>query len=291
MKVNLVSDLHLEFGYQELPGGEVLILSGDIAEARTILKAKQGYEADKAKVMDNHFYRGWEFFVDECSKYKRVFYVMGNHEHYHGRFDKTYHELKSVLPDNVIVLEKEHLEYNGVVFMGATLWTDLNRGDPVTTYTVKNGMNDYRVITNYYVDKGLYHKLTPEHTFHEHKKTLAYFKKTLDENVDKPFVILTHHAPSFQSVADEFKYDKHMNGGYASELSEFILDHPQIKIWTFGHMHHRHRYYMGDTLLVANPKGYCGHESSAADFVVKTIDLDNMPAKNTVENDYNWRLF
>ena len=38
MKINLVSDLHLEFGYQELPGGEVLILAGDIAEARSIKK-------------------------------------------------------------------------------------------------------------------------------------------------------------------------------------------------------------------------------------------------------------
>ena len=38
MKVSLVSDLHLEFGYQEMPGGEVLILAGDIAEARSISK-------------------------------------------------------------------------------------------------------------------------------------------------------------------------------------------------------------------------------------------------------------
>lgn len=262
MKINLVSDLHLELGYQELPGGELLILSGDIAEARTILKAKSGYEADTAKVMDNHFYRGWEFFVDECSKYEKVLYVMGNHEHYHGRFDKTYHELRAVLPDNVVLLEKEHIEHNGVIFMGATLWTDLNRGDPITVYTVKNGMNDYRVVTNYYRDKGLYHKLVPEYTFYEHTKTLEYFRKTLDENKDTPFVILTHHAPSFQSVAEEYKGETHMNGGYASELSEFILDHPQIKYWTHGHMHTPVAYNCGECKIMANPRGYTPYQDN-----------------------------
>ena len=36
MKIELASDLHLEFGPLELPGGEVLILAGDICEYRTL---------------------------------------------------------------------------------------------------------------------------------------------------------------------------------------------------------------------------------------------------------------
>ena len=38
MKINYMSDLHLEFGYQPLPGGDVLILAGDICEARSYIK-------------------------------------------------------------------------------------------------------------------------------------------------------------------------------------------------------------------------------------------------------------
>ena len=36
MRVNLISDLHLEFGDLELPGGDVLILGGDIVEAKNL---------------------------------------------------------------------------------------------------------------------------------------------------------------------------------------------------------------------------------------------------------------
>ena len=36
MKVNVISDLHLEFDDLELPGGDVLILSGDVCEAKNL---------------------------------------------------------------------------------------------------------------------------------------------------------------------------------------------------------------------------------------------------------------
>jgi hypothetical protein len=185
-----------------------------------------------------------------------VFYVIGKHEHYHGRFDKTYNELKAMMPDNVVLLEKECFEYEGILFLGATLWTDLNKGDPITVYTMKGFMNDYKVVQNFYADKGLYYKLTPEHTFEEHRKTKEYFKFMLEEKRDVPVVVITHMAPSFQSVNQKFKHETTTNGGYASELSEFILDHPNIKVWVHGHMHDPVDYKIGDTRILANPRGY-----------------------------------
>jgi hypothetical protein len=181
---------------------------------------------------------------------------MGNHEHYHHRFDKTYNDLKAILPENVTILEKECFEYEGVLFLGATLWTDLNKGDPITVYTMKGFMNDYKCVQNFYADKGLYHKLTPEHTFAEHRKTKEYFKIILEMNRDKPVVVITHMAPSFQSVNEKFKHETTTNGGYASDLSEFILDHDNIKVWVHGHMHDPVDYKIGDTRVIANPRGY-----------------------------------
>ena len=245
MRVNLVSDLHLEFGQQTLPGGEVLILAGDICEYRE-LKNNEMVEL---------------FFTTQCSKYDRVFMVMGNHEHYHHKFHKTYDDLKAILPTNVILLENEMVEYNGVVFLGATLWTDLNKGDPVTAFTLKGFMNDYKVVQNYYPERGLYYKLTPEWTAETHEKTKQYFKIVLDQHKDKPVVVVTHHAPSFASVNEKFKHETTTNGGYASELSEFILDNPQIKVWCHGHMHDPVDYMIGDTRIVANPRGYLPWEA------------------------------
>jgi len=245
MRVNLVRDLHLVFGQQTLPGGEVLILAGDICEYRE-LKNNEMVEL---------------FFTTQCSKYDRVFMVMGNHEHYHHKFHKTYDDLKAILPTNVILLENEMVEYNGVVFLGATLWTDLNKGDPVTAFTLKGFMNDYKVVQNYYPERGLYYKLTPEWTAETHEKTKQYFKIVLNQHKDKPVVVVTHHAPSFASVNEKFKHETTTNGGYASELSEFILDNPQIKVWCHGHMHDPVDYMIGDTRIVANPRGYLPWEA------------------------------
>ena len=260
MKISLVSDLHLEFGYQEMEGGDVLILAGDIAEARTITKQLHStrvlpYTPGKMNAYD--------FFYHECAKYKQVFYVQGNHEHYHGRFDKTYEELKCAMPSNVRVLENEIVEYEGVMFLGATLWTDLNKGDPITVHSIKSFMNDYRVIQNFYADTGLYYKLTPEATLAAHRYSREYFKLMLAEHRDKPFVVITHMAPSFASVNEKYIRDTTINGGYASELSEFILDNDNIRVWVHGHMHDPVDYMIGETRILANPRGYVGHEDTS----------------------------
>lgn len=254
MNIQFVSDLHLDVsGYLDLPGGDVLILAGDICEAKELRK-----EFHQTKLLDREpgAFPCHDFFEFVVPKYKKVFMVMGNHEHYRGRFDKTYDELKSLLPANVTLLENECEEYEGVVFLGATLWTDLNKGDPITVYTIKNFMNDYKVVQNFYPAKGLYHKLTPDHTFEVHRKTKQYFKTILELNRDKPVVVITHMAPSFKSVNEKYLHDTVTNGGYASELSEFILDHDNIKVWVHGHMHDPVDYMIGDTRVLANPRGY-----------------------------------
>jgi hypothetical protein len=57
-----------------------------------------------------------------------------------------------------------------------------------------------------------------------------------------------------------------MNGGYHSRLSDFILDHPNIKVWCHGHMHNFTDYMVGDTRVLANPRGYKGYEAIAETF-------------------------
>ena len=259
MKIQVLSDLHLDVsGPMTLPGGEVLILAGDICEARNIRPDREEF---------------YNFFHIECAKYDRVFYVIGNHEHYHGRFDKTYNYIKSVMPNNVTLLEQEYEEYNGVIFLGATLWTDLNKGDPVTMYSIKSMMNDYKVVQNFYSDRQLYHKLTPDVTYKTHKDTVAYFQKILAEKRDRPIVVITHMAPSFMSVNEKYKNDTTNNGGYASDLSDIILDNSNIKVWVHGHMHDPVDYMIGDTRVLANPRGYIPWEAGNGFDINCTFDV------------------
>lgn len=259
LEISLCSDLHLEFNYQELPGGEVLILAGDICEARSMSRA---FHQTKPYPREAGGYPCWDFFEFECAKYEKVFYILGNHEHYHGRFDKTYNELKTLLPANVTLLEDQVEEYQGVMFMGSTLWTDLNKNDSLTAFHLKQNMNDYKVVQNHYVTRDVYHKLTPEHTAGIHYKTLQYFKLMLQEHRDKPFVVITHHAPTHESTNERYKYDYLMNGGYVSDLSDLILDNENIKVWVHGHTHDAVDYMVGSTKVLSNPRGYSGHEDT-----------------------------
>ena len=268
LKISLCSDLHLEFGYQELEGGDILIIAGDVCEYRTLSKQ---FHSTKVLPYIPGKLNAYDFFYHECAKYKKVFYVLGNHEFYHHRFDKTYDLLKSMMPPNVTLLEKQAEEYEGVLFVGATTWTDCNKIDWASIWTLKQSMNDYRLI-KFHDANDVYRKLMPEDTIQDHKLALEYFRTVLAENKEKPVVMITHHAPSSLSIHDKYKGAVNMNGGYMSDLSDIMLDNPNIRYWFHGHIHDPVDYEIGSTRVLANPRGYLGHEDNSGfrpDFTVE----------------------
>jgi Icc-related predicted phosphoesterase len=258
-----ISDLHLDMSRKipTLPGGDVLVLPGDITEARNIKKfddAKyaemRGMEYSKLTVKE----RVAKFLREECSeKYNHIVYVAGNHEHYRNTYQKTINHIKENVPYNFHVLEKDAFIVKDVMFLGGTLWTDMNRGDPITRQVVKYGMNDFKYIRR--ERNGDYIKFSPADAEAEHHATLTYFRTmlTLPTMCDKKVVIVTHHAPTGQSTAPQYLSDFAMNGAYHSRLDDFILDHPQIQLWFHGHTHHKFDYMAGDfTRVICNPYGY-----------------------------------
>ncbi len=207
MKIAVASDLHLEFADLDIENeqnADVLILSGDILVACDITQ------------QDPHNILGMEYrsnryhdFMQRCSgKFPHVIFIMGNHEHYNGDFAKTEAHLKDVFGylKNVYVLEKEVRVIDGVTFIGGTLWTDCNKGDPLTLHALSDMMNDYRVIRN---DEHGYTKLRPAHTMHRHQQTLSYLKQVLVDMKDKKVVFVGHHAPSAMSTHDRYKHNVH----------------------------------------------------------------------------------
>ena len=131
----------------------------------------------------------------------------------------------------------------------------MNKGDPLTLHAVRDMMNDYRIIRKEFEG---YTLLKPWDTAIRHKETLGYIKSVVAERPDEKFVVVGHHSPSFQSVHEQYKGEYLMNGAYHSSLEEFIMDRPQIKLWTHGHTHHCFDYMIGETRIVCNPRGYAG---------------------------------
>lgn len=274
MKIQICSDLHLEFGDINIPNTEavdVLILSGDIMVAQDLHDHPEPANASDQFAIANSQGMGrrqesaqrFRDFLKRCSfQFPHVVYVAGNHEYYHGKFPDASYWLKEECSKfaNVHFLEMDHVEIDGVTFVGGTLWTDMNRNDPVTLHSIGNMMNDFRIIRN--SEQG-YTKFRPAHAVSRHRKTMEYIKRVVESNPLAKFVVVGHHSPSTQSIHERYKDDYHMNGGYSSDLSGFILDHPQIKLWTHGHTHHPFDYMIGSTRIVCNPRGYIGYEECA----------------------------
>ena len=276
MKINVISDLHLEFADLTLPGGDVLILSGDAMEAKHL--KKEMYNKDMVLLehesKDKRPDRWYRFMEEECAKYREVIYVMGNHEHYGFQYQKTYSQLASQLPDNVTLLENQTHTIDDVVFVGATLWTDMNKGDPLTMFHMKSQMNDYRQVTMFNEAKNVYHRLDPERTVQDHYKSRDYIRSQVESDPTKKYVVVTHHAPSKASIKPQYAGDTLMNGAYSSDLSEFILEHPQIKLWTHGHTHDLFDYMIGETRIVCNPRGYKNYEERANLFKANEFEIE-----------------
>jgi hypothetical protein len=170
-------------------------------------------------------------------------------------------------------MENDTRVIEGVTFVGGTLWTDMNGGDPLTKQVVGSSLNDYRIIR---VESRDYGRLRPDDTINRHIKTLECIRTTVDSDTTKRYFVIGHMAPSKLSTHPRYAADVQMNGGYSSDLSEFILDRPQIAVWVHGHTHHDFDYAIGSTRIVAHPRGYVGYErgSQAEDpYYPKVIDV------------------
>ena len=268
MKIKLVSDLHLEFSDINITnddGCDVLILSGDIMVAQDMHDHPEPVNtAEQAAIaagtgLGRRQANAQRFrdFLKRCSfQFPHVIYVAGNHEFYHGKFFAGIDYLREECAKfpNVYFLENDTKIIDDVVFMGATLWTDCNKHDPFTLHALADMMNDFRIIRHDYAG---YRTLKPTDIADRHRKTLQYFKTAMDGYPpEQKLVVVGHHTPSHMSCHPQYAHDYIMNGGYHSDLSDFILDHPQIKLWTHGHTHHPFDYVIGSTRVVCNPRGY-----------------------------------
>ena len=290
MKIAICSDVHLEFGQLDLENtqnAEVLVLSGDICTA-VDLRVTDGI-LSSAKT-DRYL----DFFAQCSRNFPHVIYVMGNHEHYHGDFATSSVDLRHALKhhENIHFLDKEVWELGDYVFIGGTLWTDMNGENEITMNHVARRMNDFQIcensneMVNYRVwgenddgDKTTKFKtrpatLSPRHVVEDHKAMLKVIDETYE--ITPPWfttVVVGHHAPSKGSEHPRYKHDQLMNGAYNSQLDKFIMDRPGIKLWTHGHTHEDFDYMIKGCRVVCNPRGYIDYEDRADRFELKFVEV------------------
>lgn len=268
MKINLISDCHLNFDDLILPGGDILIAAGDMMEAGHLRLADN---AKKNTFLADRYRR---FINKELTKYNKVIMIAGNHEHYNNSYQDTIPRLKKEMPDNVHYLEAESIQIDGVHFFGGTFWTDCNKKNPLIMQQVAGFMNDFQIIKHgdsikvktpyggsYYTNR-----FTPEFAADVFYDTVDKLKNFLNEHSTDKVVVISHHGPSPLSIAKHYKHEGAINYGYMSDLTEFIMDHPQIRVWCHGHMHDPVDYIINTTRVISNPRGYAGYEQRANEF-------------------------
>ena len=272
MRINYMSDLHMEFSpISGLPGGDVLILAGDITVGNSLNENKTDRNSTRLREDTNRF------MLEEASKYTHVIAIAGNHEYYHGNMNLVNEKLISFYSSYGahFLCDGACVDIEDVSFIGGTKWTDFNRQSPIAMDAAQHGMNDFRII----------HKLHPTETYADgtqaevrfltedavilYQETMERIKGLVEMDKEKKVVVVTHHAPSnLSSNLNRYHPSDPLNGAYYSDESEFILSHDNIKFWIHGHMHSSANYMIGGCNVVANPRGYIPFEPNP-DFLLE----------------------
>jgi Icc-related predicted phosphoesterase len=234
MKLNILSDLHLSCGALNLPenGADAVVLAGDIARPREAV--------------------AWALGIA-----KPVLYVAGNHEFYGSSITETLDELKQLCAGtNICVLDNDEVILNGVRFLGTTLWTDFllfGEGEKRAA-AIDEALRWIRDFSRIRVDGETDVLFSPGDSATLFNRHAGWLETRLAEPYAGPTVVITHHAPSPNSIHPRFA-DSLLNACFASE-AERLLDGSRVRLWIHGHMHDSFDYRVNGTRVVCNPRGY-----------------------------------
>lgn len=313
MRVAVCSDVHLEFGPLTLKNednADVLVLSGDIMVAADIFGKNDPYgivELGK----QTRFKEFFENCSREFPHVVYIMGNHEHYHGDYAKTPSIIRSFLSEF-SNVYFLDKQSISIGNYIFFGGTLWTDFDQGngpgDEQAMLSIKGMMNDYRGVKNsnkvvsrrvptykydengqpVYVEKENGYKslvetgfkfiqetatFSPQDAYDDHNAFLSELTAALERNPDAKFIVCGHHAPSKQSTHPRYKKETLMNTAYSSDLTGFILEHSQIKMWTHGHTHEEFDYMCGNTRIVCNPRGYMDYEQRADDFKLITFEV------------------
>lgn len=254
MKIRICSDLHCDLNKNFNHGFidkcndvDLTIIAGDIAGD----------------------YKFEQTFLDQIKTDNPVVCVGGNHLGYNyllrgdrfldpidGTKQDCINKLRNIYHGPIHYLENEHIIVNNKLVYGGTMYTNFELyGNPdMHKQCAEQGMNDFTHV--YFIDKDVIRPISANDYIKMFNVFMNGLKKLL-KNTKMDIIVVSHFAPSIKSISEKYngKY-KYLNPAYASNLDQFILDNPRIKLWIHGHMHDSFDYNIGKCRVVCYPYGY-----------------------------------
>ena len=234
MKLNILSDLHLGVAGMERPvnDADVVVLAGDISRPRLAID--------------------WALALE-----KPVLYVPGNHEFYGGSIDGTLAELRRLAGGTQVqVLDDDEVVVDGVRFLGTTLWSDFELfADPPQRAAARGeAVRLVRDFSRIRRCESAPDAFTPQASADLFRRHSAWLAGRLKQPHAGPTVVITHHAPSRQSIHPRFAGSL-LNACFVSD-AEYLMGADRVGLWIHGHTHDSFDYRVDGTRVVCNPRGY-----------------------------------
>lgn len=261
----ILSDLHLEspsaYDVFDIPAkAPHLALLGDIGNVR-----------------DAGFF---PFIEAQLSKFRTVFFLLGNHEPYHSSWAKVMSKIRDFGREIDQRAEREPGSHLGqfvfldrtrydisddVTVLGCTLYSHVPSEN---AERVSFGLNDFYQVDDWTVEK---HNAA-------HATDLAWLNAqfaTIEPG--RKIVVLTHHSPVTRDAraVDPAHAGNAISSGFATDLSgEECWTDSRVAVWAFGHTHYNCDFEVGGVggggkRVVSNQRGY--YFKQAADFDVEKV--------------------
>lgn len=241
-----MSDLHDKYPRIISASAPILALVGDIGDPKS-----NAYKT---------------FLKDMSILFEHVLVIAGNHEFYGKTLEATIQYIQTACCEagsNVHFLNRSTIALNGILFIGATLWSDIS-------ITASQHLNCFRKIYER-KDESSSLKLRRETYLDMHQLDLQFIQEQLHKNNDTPCVLITHYAPLLECNGEYS--DTPQASGFATDLRS-LYDSKNIKAHIYGHTHVNGTWIVNDIPIVCNCKGYYPGECKGTPFDSrKTIEM------------------
>jgi 3',5'-cyclic AMP phosphodiesterase CpdA len=231
LRIRIYSDLHLEFAPFSPPAkdADLIVLAGDIDNgAAGIEWARETFE-------------------------KPVLYLAGNHEYYVGEFEAVQRAMGAAARKLAVeLLDCSEVVFDGVRFLGCTLWTDYSlapqKERPAVIEAARKLNPDYQLI------RCGSRAFAPEDAIALCARHRAWLGAALAAPFPGKTVVITHFAPHPRSIAHAYLGHR-ANPGFVLDLGDMM---GSAVLWIHGHTHTFFDYRVRGTRVICNPRGYPG---------------------------------